>query len=83
MAIKLEPQTHARFVASIKRYFAEHLEDEIGELKAELLLEFVMKEMAPVIYNRAVADAQARAQTLVSELDTVCYEPDSGYWTRK
>lgn len=83
MPIKLEPQTQARFVASIKRYFAEQLDDDIGELKAGLLLEFVMKEMAPAIYNRAVADAQARAQLLVSELDTACYEPDLGFWGRK
>lgn len=83
MTIKLELQTRDRYIASIKRYFAEHLDDEIGELKAELLLEFVMKEMAPGIYNRAVADAQARAQGMVSELETVCYEPDLGYWSKR
>ena len=83
MTIKLEPQTKARFLASITRYFAEQLDDDIGVLKAEMMLEFVMKEMAPTIYNRAVADAQARAQLLVSELDTTCYEPDAGYWSPK
>lgn len=83
MTIKLEPQARGRFLASIKRYFAEQLDDDIGDLKAEILLEFVMKEIAPTIYNRAVADAQARAQLLVSELDTACYEPDLGFWSKR
>ena len=83
MAIKLKPETQARFIASIKRYFAENLDDDIGELKASLLLEFVLKEIGPSIYNRAVADAQARIQDAALELDSVCYEADPGYWSRK
>jgi uncharacterized protein (DUF2164 family) len=82
MTIKLATETQARFIASIKRYFAEHLDEDIGDLKASLLLDFVVREMGPSIYNQAVADAQARVQDLVSELDTACYEPDPGYGKR-
>ena len=83
MTITLEPETQARFIASIKRFFAETQDDEIGDLKASLLLEFVLREMGPSIYNRAVADAQARMQDLVLELDSSCYEADAGYWHKK
>lgn len=80
MAIGLKPETTARFIESIKRYFVEALEDDIGDLKASLLLEFVLREMGPGIYNQAVADAQARIQDMVMELDSSCYEADLGYW---
>jgi uncharacterized protein (DUF2164 family) len=83
MKIKLKPDLEARFVASIKRYFAEHLDDEIGDLKASMLLDFILREIGPSLYNRAVADAQARIQDAALELDSVCYEPDTGYWNRK
>jgi uncharacterized protein (DUF2164 family) len=83
MTIKLKTETQARFIASIKRYFAENLDDDIGDLKASLLLEFVMREMGPSIYNQAVADAQARVQDMIAELDTACYEPDLGYGHRR
>ena len=73
----------ARFIVSIKRFFAETLDDDIGDLKASLLLEFVLREMGPSIYNRAVADAQARIQDMVLELDSSCYEADLGYWNKK
>jgi uncharacterized protein (DUF2164 family) len=83
MTITLDAETRARFIASIKRYFAEALDDDIGDLKASLLLEFVLREMGPSIYNRAVADAQARMQDMVLELDGSCYEADPGYWNKK
>ena len=83
MTITLKPETQARFMASIKRFFTETLDDDIGDLKASLLLEFVLREMGPSIYNRAVADAQARIQDMVLELDSSCYEADLGYWNKK
>jgi uncharacterized protein (DUF2164 family) len=83
MTIKLETETQTRFIGSIKRYFKESLDEELGDLKASLLLEFVMREMGPSIYNRAVADAQARAHDILSELDTTCYESDLGYWSKR
>jgi uncharacterized protein (DUF2164 family) len=83
MTIKLDSAAQARFIASIKRYFVENLDDDIGDLKASLLLEFVLREIGPSIYNRAVADAQGRLQDAVVELDSSCYEADLGYWNRK
>lgn len=82
MTITLKPETQARFIASIKRFFAETLDDDIGDLKASLLLEFVLREMGPSVYNRAVADAQARIQDMVLDLDSSCYEADLGYWNK-
>lgn len=83
MTIKLKAEAQARFIASIKRFFTENLDDDIGDLKASLLLDFVMQEMGPTLYNQAVADAQTRVQDMVSELDSSCYESDLGYWNKK
>jgi uncharacterized protein (DUF2164 family) len=83
MTITLRPETQARFIVSIKRFFSETLDDDIGDLKASLLLEFVLREIGPSIYNRAVADAQARIQEMASELDGSCFEADVGYWNKK
>jgi uncharacterized protein (DUF2164 family) len=83
MAIKLSSESKARFIASIKRYFAESMDDEIGELKASLLLEFFVHEIGPTVYNQAVADVQTRLQEVVMDLDGTCHEPDPGYWTKR
>ena len=80
MTIELEREVEHRLLASIKRYFEEQLETEIGDLKATLLLRFILKEIGPCIYNRAVGDVQAHLRNVVEEIDGVCFEPEFGYW---
>ena len=58
MAIELPPPVSAQMRESIKRYVAEHLDQDIGDLKATMLLDFCLKEIAPTIYNKAIVDAQ-------------------------
>ena len=83
MAIQLAPAANARFITSIKRFFTEQLDEDIGELKASLVLEFVLREIGPTVYNKAVADAQTRLQDVVLDLDGSCHEPDPGYWAKR
>ena len=83
MAIKLKRETETRVIVSLKRFFKEHMEDEIGDLKSMLLLDFVLREVGPTIYNQAVSDVQAYMQGKIIEADGVCYEPEFGYWQAK
>jgi uncharacterized protein (DUF2164 family) len=80
MTIELEKEVEQRLTASIKRYFAENLDEEIGELKASLLLGFCLEEIGPSIYNQAIADAQSYLRDKVADLDGSCYEPEFQYW---
>jgi len=83
MSIKLEKDAEKRMTESIKRFFAETLEEEIGDLRASLVLDFCLKEIGPSIYNQAVAEAQAVLQEKVADLDGSCYEPEHAYWDKK
>jgi uncharacterized protein (DUF2164 family) len=80
MAITLAPETQKQLVSSIKRYAAEHLDHEIGDLQAGLLLDYVLKEIGPSIYNKAIGDAQAYFQDRLADLEATCYEKEFGYW---
>jgi uncharacterized protein (DUF2164 family) len=82
MPIKLSPEVTRRLVASIKRYAAENLDEEIGDLKAGLLLDYCLEEIGPSIYNQAIADAQAYFTGRVADLEGVCHEPEFGFWPR-
>lgn len=82
MAIKIPKETEKRLVESIKRYFVEEMDEEIGELKASLLLNFCLKEIGPTIYNTAISDAQKYVQDRVADLDSSCYEQEFGYWKK-
>lgn len=80
MAIELSKEIEKRLITSIKRYFAEEMEDEIGDLKAKLLLDYCLEEIGPSIYNQAISDAQVYMQDRVTDLDVSIYEPEFGYW---
>jgi len=79
VAISLPRDVRTRACESIKRYFAENLDDDIGDLKAGLLLDFFLEEIAPSVYNRAIVDAQTYFQDKLTDLDGTCYEPEFGF----
>jgi len=82
MVVALPDDVAKRALASIQRYAGEHLDEEFGELQARLLLEFFLKEIAPSVYNAAIADAQMYMRDRVADLEGACYAPEFGYWPK-
>ena len=80
MPISLPDPARKQAIASIKRYVAEELDQDIGDLKAQLLLDFILKEIAPTIYNGAIVDAQTFLRDRVADLDGACSVPEFAYW---
>lgn len=80
MTIKLTDDTAKELRASIRRYFAENLDQDLGDLQARLLLDYCLKEIGPCIYNQAITDARAYFQDRVADLEGVCYEKEFTYW---
>jgi uncharacterized protein (DUF2164 family) len=80
--IEISKQARTDAIASIQRYFEENMTDPIGEMPAGLLLNFFLEEIAPVIYNHAIRDAQARIQQRVSDLDGELFADEFQYWPR-
>ena len=48
----------ADIVGKLRAYFREELEIDLAALPAEMLLDFLGREIGPFFYNRAVYDAQ-------------------------
>jgi uncharacterized protein (DUF2164 family) len=82
--IELSKQDRADALASLKRYIRENLAlaEPIGDLGVEMLLNYFIEEIGPVIYNRAVADAQARMLQRVQDLDGELFSEPFQYWPK-
>ena len=80
--IELSSEQRADAIHSIQRYFEENLPEPIGEMPAGHLLDYVLEELGSVIYNRAIADAQARLQLRLEDLGGELHQPEFGYWPR-
>jgi uncharacterized protein (DUF2164 family) len=82
MTIELSKDARQEAIASIERYFLEHMDEKIGNIAAGGLLGFFLEEIGPTIYNQAVADVQERLQVKVSELDIEIHEDEFQYWRK-
>ena len=82
MTIKLSKITKQQLTESIKRYFKENLDEEIGDLKASLFLDFCLQEICPSVYNQAIIHARSFMEDKLSDLEDTCYEPEFDYWKK-
>ena len=83
MPIELNRDARSQAVASIERYFAEELDQRIGNIAASALLNFFLEEVGPLVYNQAVSQVQERLQERVQELDIEFNEEEFQYWRRR
>jgi uncharacterized protein (DUF2164 family) len=80
ITLELPKQTRTEAIASLQRYFEQEMPEPLGELRAGLLLNFILEEIGPAIYNRAIADAQARLTSRVADLSGELYADEFQYW---
>ena len=82
MSIELSKEDRAQAIASIERYFLDNFEQKIGNITAGALLGFVLEEIGPSIYNRAVSDAKERMLMRVEDLEYEVRENEFQYWQK-
>jgi len=69
MPLALADDDRQRAVALLRRYADDEMGVEIGDLAAGLLLDFVLQEIGPSLYNRGLKDAQAYLGARLADLD--------------
>ncbi len=80
MTIELSKEAKQSALESLQKYFEVNMEEPLGNLAAGALLQFMLEEIGPSIYNKGVADAQERMQQRISELDSEVYADEFQYW---
>jgi len=83
MAIEIRKEAEKELIASIRRYFQERLDLEIGDLKAKLLLDYLLEELGPTVYNQAIADVQSVLADRIADLEGTLGEAELPYWKKK
>jgi Uncharacterized conserved protein len=69
----MKPITFSReetkaLVGEIQDYFREELDQDIGAIPAELLMQFFSERMGAYFYNRGLYDAQALVRKQIESL---------------
>ena len=83
MPITVKTDERVELIASLKRYFREEFDTELTDLKSGMLLDFILKEVAPVAYNAGVRDAESFLRRSLEDLPGTCFESPLTYWRHK
>ena len=71
--IKFSKEETKAIVAAIRRYFDAELDQKIGDLPAELLLDFFAGHVGAYFYNRGLYDAQAAFAARMDDVSDAIY----------
>jgi uncharacterized protein (DUF2164 family) len=79
LRIRLTDERRERMLRSVRKFFADELDLELGDFAAGRVLDFFAKELGAPVYNQAIQDARAHLQSKLDDLEGEFYEPDEPY----
>jgi uncharacterized protein (DUF2164 family) len=83
MPASLSNEQKSEVVASLRRFFTEELDQDLSEMRAAFVLDYILTEIAPVAYNQGVEDARKYLASAAEDLPGVCFEEALTYWKRQ
>jgi uncharacterized protein (DUF2164 family) len=78
LAIELDKDPRAQAIKRLQSFFDEKRDEELGNLEAGFLLDFFLEQIGPMIYNKAVENAQALMQGKLTDIDGELFESEPG-----
>ncbi|MEM6646836.1 MAG: DUF2164 domain-containing protein [Bacteroidota bacterium] len=76
MPIALDDERRADAIQALQAYADEEFDSPLSDFAARGLLDFILAEIGPAIYNQGVADAQRYVQERAMEMDLNVYEEE-------
>lgn len=73
MTLKIPREQKMQIISLVQQYFREERDEEIGDLAAELLMDFMIKQISPFVYNQAINDVQSILSQKMASLEDEVY----------
>lgn len=55
--IKIDKEKRESMINSIKTFFLDERDEDLGDLASSLILDFIIDELAPEFYNQGIDDS--------------------------
>jgi uncharacterized protein (DUF2164 family) len=69
--IPLTKEQRAAMIAEIKTYFSKERGEDLGDLAADMVLDFVVEKLAPGFYNQGIADSCRYMEDMIGDLSSL------------
>lgn len=70
---KLPKEEKDELAKRVQAFFYEERSEELGSIAAESILDFMLKELGPVIYNQAIFDTRKLVKEKMDSLENDLY----------
>ena len=71
--IELSREARHAAAAGLRKVLTEELDVDVGSLQAEMVLDRLLRDLGPVIYNRALSDCRAVVAAKAEDMDEALY----------
>ncbi|GAB5519741.1 MAG: DUF2164 domain-containing protein [Rhodothermales bacterium] len=76
MPLTFDAERRDDAIRALQSYADDHFDEPMGNIAAGGLLDFIIGEIGPALYNQGVADAQRYMQERAMELDLNVHEEE-------
>lgn len=73
ISIKIPKEEKKQLIQNVQAYFEEERSETIGDLAAEQYIDFMIRELGPYIYNKAITDARTLVNEKFNQLEDELY----------
>lgn len=70
---QLSPERRDALIREIQKHYSIEFDETLSDFRTEALINFMLKAIAPTVYNQAVQDVRAHLQTRLDDLDGEVY----------
>ena len=67
-SVNVTKERKDEMIAEIRNYFSKEREEDLGDLAAGLIFDFIAEKLAPEFYNQGVCDAHKYMQDASEDL---------------
>lgn len=73
LPIKIPAEQKELIISNLRAFFEEERSESIGRLAAEQLIDYMLNELSPYIYNQAIKDARVMLMERMATLEDELY----------
>jgi uncharacterized protein (DUF2164 family) len=73
ITIKLPREEKDEIIEKVRTYFETERSETIGEIGAEQLIDFMIKELGPYLYNKGITDARVLINEKINQIEDELY----------
>lgn len=71
--VEIPLEERKALVRAVAAFFDEQFEQEVSEFRAEMILDFFLEKLSPVVYNSAIVDARAFLAERLEDMEATLY----------